>query len=99
MHRCVYPCGCVLLAFASGSTLLHSAEQPDLDPQALDVLKQTVSSITGAKNYSFHVLIARDRLATNGQIITYFNDDSVTVSRPDKVRIDVDGEHNNSQFY
>jgi hypothetical protein len=80
-------------------TPAYSAEQPDLDPDALAVLKKTVSSITDAKSYSFKVVVARDRLATNDQLVTYFNFDTVTVSRPNKLRIDVDGEHNDVQFF
>ncbi len=78
---------------------LRSAEQPDLDPDALSVLKATVGSIASAKTYSFKVLVSRDREATNNQLITYFNYDTVTVSRPDKLRIDIDGEHNDVQFF
>jgi hypothetical protein len=76
----------------------RAAEPPDLDPDALSILKATVASITGAKTLSFRVRIARDRQATNNQLVTYFNDDVVTISRPDKLRIDVDGEHNDVQF-
>jgi hypothetical protein len=76
-----------------------SAAQPDLDPDALAILKTTVSSITGAKAFSFRVLVSRDRQATNNQLVTYFNRDVVTVSRPDKLRIDVDGEHHDVQFF
>ena len=43
--------------------------------------------------------MARDRLATNDQLITYFNVDTVTVSRPNKLRIDVDGEHNHVDLF
>ena len=89
------------LLFSIAVTLAQSAfgQQPDLDPNALAVLKQTANSITGAKNFSFKVLISRDRIATDNQIVTYFNLDTVTVARPDKLRIDVDGEHHNVQFF
>jgi hypothetical protein len=76
-----------------------TAAQPDLDPDALAILKATVGSITGAKTLSFRVRVARDRQATNNQLLTYFNEDVVTISRPDKLRIDVDGEHNAVQFF
>jgi hypothetical protein len=70
-----------------------SEEQPDLDPEALSILKATVGSLTGAKAFSFRARASRRRQATNNQIVTYFNEDVGTVSRPDEVRIDVDGEH------
>jgi hypothetical protein len=76
-----------------------SAAQPDLDPDALAILKETLGSITEAKNFSFLVTVARDRMATNNQLVTYFNRQEVTVSRPDKLRINIDGEHHDVQFY
>jgi hypothetical protein len=75
------------------------ATQPDLDPQALAILKNTAGSLAGAKAFSVHVRVSRDRLATNDQLITYFNEDVVTISRPNKVRIDINGEHHDVQFY
>jgi hypothetical protein len=99
MSKYLYAFGCLVLGIASVATPGFSAAQPDLDPAALDLLKQTVGSITNAKTYSLKVVVARDRLATNDQLVTYFNDDTVTVSRPNKLRIDVDGEHNDVQFF
>lgn len=75
------------------------AAQPDLDPGALAILKATAASITDANAFSFRVRVNRDRQATNNQLVTYFNYDDVTVSRPDKVRINVDGEHHDVQFF
>lgn len=37
--------------------------------------------------------------ATNSQLVTYFRDETVTLSRPDKLRIDIDGEHHDIQFF
>jgi hypothetical protein len=85
--------------FSAAVPVIGGAAQPDLDPAALDLLKSTLESITASKAFSFKARIARDRLATNNQIVTYYNDDVVTVSRPDKVRIDIDGEHNDVQFF
>lgn len=99
MYRFIRACGCLALGIASAVVPAYSAEQADLDPDALAVLKKTVNSITSSKAFSFKVLVARDRQATTDQVITYFNSDTVTVSRPDKVRIDVDGEHNDVRFF
>jgi hypothetical protein len=70
-----------------------------LTPEALAILKSTAGSITAAKAFSFKVVVNRDRPATNKQLLTYFNIDQVTVLRPDKFRIDVDGEHHDVQFF
>jgi hypothetical protein len=87
----------VLISAATAGPV--AAAQPDLDPEALALLKSTSESITGSKAFSFQARIARDRLGTNNQILTYYNIDTVTVSRPDKVRIDIDGEHHDVQFF
>lgn len=97
-ERCytLYP---LLLVTLSASTLMAgSAARPDLDPDALAILKATVNAITDAKAFSFQVVVSRDRQATDNQLITYFNVEHVTVSRPNKVRIDIDGEHHDVQF-
>jgi hypothetical protein len=78
---------------------LSNAAATDIDPQALDVLKASIDLVAKAPSFSFRVKVARDRLASNNQILTYFNDDTVTVTRPDKIRMDVDGEHHDVDFY
>jgi hypothetical protein len=89
----------IAVLISATAPVIGSSAQPDLDPAALDLLKSTLASITGSKAFSFKARIARDRLATNNQIVTYYNDDVITVSRPDKVRIDIDGEHDDVQFF
>ena len=99
MFRQGWAFGCVVLGIAASVVPITClAAQPDLDPEALSILKATTDAITGANSFSFRARVTRDRLATNDQLVTYFNEDTVTVSRPDKVRIDVDGEHHNVQF-
>lgn len=61
---------------------------PKIDPLALAVLQKTTDTIRNAKNYSFTARVTRERLGSNGQIITQFATHKVTVSRPDKVRIE-----------
>ncbi|HZS56365.1 MAG TPA: DUF2092 domain-containing protein [Bryobacteraceae bacterium] len=99
LKRCCF-LGCIsLVVGAIAISAATPATQPDLDPDALAILKATMGSLADAKTFSFHVRVARDRQATNNQIITYFNQDAVTVSRPNKLRIDIDGEHHDVQFY
>jgi len=71
----------------------------DIDPDALKVLQAALQPVKDAQTYSFHARIARDRPATNGQILTYFQDEHITVSRPDKIRVDIAGEHHAVQLY
>ena len=74
------------------------AVQPYLDPDALSILRATLGSIADAKAFSFQVVVSHDRLATNNQIVTYFNKQAVTALRPDKLRVDIDGAHHDVQF-
>jgi hypothetical protein len=97
--RCYLFCPLLLVIIPALMPGIGFAAQPDLDPDALAILKATVGSVSTAKAFSFHVRVSRDRQATNNQIVTYFNDDVVTVSRPSKLRIDVDGEHHDVQFF
>jgi hypothetical protein len=100
MFRYSVSIGCFLLVgLVTGKPVACKALEPDLDPDALSILKATASVITGAQTFSFRVRVGRDRQATNDQLLTYFNEDRVTVSRPDKLRIDVDGEHHDVQFF
>lgn len=95
LNRCAVCC-LLSLSLVSGSSW---AAEPDLDPNALELLKATIDSIAGAKAFSFKAHVARDRQASNNQLVTYFNEDTVTVMRPDKLRIDVDGEHHDLQLF
>lgn len=88
---------CAAIALMGPATC--RAAQPDLDPEALSILKAMSSAITGANSFSFRVRVTHDRQATNNQLVTYFRDEAVTVSRPDKLRIDIDGEHHDIQFF
>ena len=87
----------VALAIA-GNARAKTTGATDIDPEALAVLKQATDTIKNAKAFSFRARTARDRMATNGQILTYFQESRITVSRPDKLRVDVDGEHHDVVF-
>ncbi len=91
--------------FLFAATLLPLAAQAptpsaaDIDPAALNVLRAVTNAIKCTDTYSFRARVSRDRLGTNGQIITYFRDNHITVHRPDKLYINVDGEHQDVEFF
>lgn len=82
---------CLLLLFASSS--LACAEDlnanPNIDPLALRVLKAVTTPIQEAKDYSFRVLVSRERPSTNNQPITVFNVTDVTIEHPGNMKLDV----------
>ncbi len=55
----------------------------DIDPAALNVLRAVTNTLKCTNEFSFRARVSRDRLGTNGQIITYFRDNHVTIRRPD----------------
>ena len=81
----------ILLCCFVGVTAAQT--KPDLDPDALKVLKAATDTISQAQSFSFHARISRDRIATNGQILTYFQDEQIKISRPGKMFAQIDGEH------
>ena len=100
MPRCSLPFRRVALSLLpfviSASPCLGAA---NLDPEALAVLKATADSVGNAQSFSFRARIYRDRMGTKNEIVTFFSDNTVTVSRPDKVRIDISGEGHDLQFF
>jgi hypothetical protein len=76
----------------------QSVAQTDLDPSALSLLKSSCQTISSSKAFSFRAIVAKDRLASNGQLVTYFTIDKFLVARPNKLRVDIDGEHHELQF-
>jgi hypothetical protein len=77
----------------------NTADQKDIDPLALKVLKAVTDPIRDAKAFSFHTRAIRDSLGSNGQIISYFTSSDVTICRPDKLRVDFKGRGRNVQLY
>jgi hypothetical protein len=74
-------------------------DSPDIDPLALQVLKATCEPIKKAESFSFHAVVAKESLGTNGQIITLFNDQQITLERPDKIRVEFKSAFHNVTLY
>jgi hypothetical protein len=74
-------------------------QQKDIDPLALKVLKAVTDPIRDAKAFSFRTRGIREYLGSNGQIITYFTTADITISRPDKLRVDFKGRGHDVQLY
>lgn len=70
-----------------------------IDPLALQVLRATCDSLKKADAFSFNAFVSRERLGSNDQIITTFNQQNVTVDRPDKLRVDLKTPFNNVILY
>jgi hypothetical protein len=76
-----------------------ASESANIDPLALQVLRATTDSLKSAPSFSFRAITSRERLGSNGQIITFVRQSEVTVFRPDKLRVRTTGEHESLDFY
>jgi hypothetical protein len=87
-------CSLVVCVFGQSA-----GENPNIDPLALQVLRATADSLKNARSFSFRAVISREGLGSNDQVVTFFRQSEVTVSRPDKVRIHTTGEHQPLDLY
>lgn len=76
-----------------------TGESTNIDPLALRVLRATTDSLKNAQSFSFRTVVSREGLGTNDEIVTFFRQSYVTVSRPDKLRIHSTGEHQSIDLY
>ncbi len=61
----------------------------EIDQLALKVLQTVLDPLKEANSYSFRAQVSRERMGTDGQMITQIRETTVTVSKPDRLRIDV----------
>jgi hypothetical protein len=85
--------------YVFGTALAQQSQNPDIDPLALRVLQATADTLKNAQTFSFRAVVAKERLGTNDQIITMFNEQTVTVARPDRLHVDVKSEFQNVSLY
>jgi hypothetical protein len=71
----------------------EAGASPNVDPLALQVLRATTNSLKNARSFSFRAVVSREGLGSNDQVVTFFHQSEVTVSRPDKLHIHAVGEH------
>ena len=76
-----------------------SPQAKDIDPLAMRVLKAVSDPLENAKAFRFKALVSEEELATDGQIVTFFHTVDVTVQRPDKVHLVVQGHGQRVDFY
>src|ERR1700683_401735 len=74
-------------------------ESPKIEPQAEQYLKAMSSYLAGLHTYSFQVEEFFDEVQDEGQKLQLGNQRRMSVSRPDKVCGETEGDTVNSQFY
>jgi hypothetical protein len=72
--------------------------QPAISPAALELLKGMSETLAKSKSLSFNVKRAFEEPASTGQPLFYFVDSTVSLQRPDKLKVVVRGDGPPSEF-
>ena len=83
----------------SGSASPEPVAQPIMQQEALDKLKRMSAALAAAQSVSLRSSSTVEVPAKNGQFVTLFADSQITLSRPNKLRVDVGGEVPKYEFY
>jgi hypothetical protein len=74
------------------------AKAPDLEPKAVEVLKQMCDYLKNLQQFSFQASITEDVLLTSGQRIQYARSVEASVRRPDRLRAESVGDTDDRQI-
>ena len=93
--------GSVVVAVLCSVALAESSQQeaPKIEPKADQCLKDMSSYLAGLHTYSFQVEEFFDDVQDDGQKLQFSNQRHLSVSRPDKVFGETEGDTANSRFY
>ena len=72
---------------------------PQLEPKALDVLKAMSAKLAGAKTMSFTAVVLYEAPSALGPALVYTTRSSVTMQRPDKLRVVTSADGPATEFY
>ncbi|MFO1068208.1 MAG: DUF2092 domain-containing protein [Geminicoccaceae bacterium] len=74
-------------------------DKPELEPKAVELLKQMSAKLAAAKTLSFTAVASYDSLARTGLPLAYMTESEVTLQRPDKLRVITPADGPASEFY
>lgn len=80
-------------------SLVLLPEKPELDAKALAILKAASDRLAAARSLSFTAIATYESPALTMQPLAYTTLSRVTVQRPDKLRVIVEGDGPPSEFY
>ena len=89
--------GCLAVAAAlpfgsAAQAQPHAARPPAIEPKAQEILQTGCKTLADAKAMSFDSLNTYEKAARNGQPLFYSTLNHVTLSRPDKLRVETPGD-------
>jgi len=101
MRRRMLAVGLAVAAMLGGIALAGGSQQqaPKIEPKADQYLKAMSSYLAGLKTYSFQVEEFFDEVQDDGQKIQFSNQRHLSVSRPNKIFGEDEGDTANSLFY
>ncbi|HLN29361.1 MAG TPA: DUF2092 domain-containing protein [Gemmataceae bacterium] len=101
MRKRMSAVGLAVAAVLGGVALAGGSQQeaPKIEPQAEQYLKAMSSYLAGLKTYSFQVEEFFDEVQDDGQKLQVSNQRHMSVSRPNKVFGEDEGDTANSLFY
>lgn len=73
---------------AEPAAAARPAEEPLVDPKALEPVKRMVATLTGAKQISFTVDQSYDVIQADGEAIEFGSRSEETIRRPDRLRVE-----------
>ncbi len=89
----------LMLAPAWSADPPKKTKAPDIEPKAMEVLKQMCDYLKDLKQFSVQAEITEDILLTSGQRIQYARSVEASVRRPDRMRAESVGDTDNRQFF
>jgi hypothetical protein len=101
MRRRISTIGWVVVAVLGSVAVVRSAEPetPKIDPKAEEYLKGMCTYMAGLHTFSFQVEEMFDETQDDGQKLQLGNQRHMSVSRPDKMFGESEGDTKNSQFF
>jgi hypothetical protein len=101
MIRRMSAVGLAVAAVLGGVALVRGSQQeaPIIEPKADQYLKAMSSFLAGLKTYSFQVEEFFDEVQDDGQKLQFSNQRHLSISRPDKMFGEDEGDTANSLFY
>ncbi len=90
----------LLLALVGGQlTLAQSAEEANLDERTVQLLEETCDYLTGATSFTARARIAFDEILPTGQKLQFHGIADIAVRRPDRLRVDYQGDRRHSTLW
>src|SRR5262245_41081744 len=86
------PAGPVAAQTSTPAPAVAAQDAPPLEPAAMETLKRMSDLLKGAKSFTFTYRTAREQQAQTGQMVDFLHLNTVTLVRPNKLRLELTGE-------